>query len=73
MPYTVNGQTVHEELTQEEAKLLERDVFFQHISDERERAKQLRLGAEGAPIDKTLIARTAVKESVTCPNYEGQP
>jgi len=62
MPYLVNGQLVPEELIREESKRLERDVYFQNIADEAQRAGKLRAAAEGAAIDKILIAQAAASD-----------
>src|ERR1035438_6113161 len=45
MPYLVNGQPVPEEWIREEEQRLTRDLRFQTIADEAERARQLRVAA----------------------------
>ena len=59
MPYLVNGQPVPEELIRQESERLSRDVQWQSIGDEAERAQRLRAAAESSAADKILIAQVA--------------
>jgi len=59
MPYLVNGQPVPAELIREESSRLSRDLRFQSIPDEAERARRLAAAAEQSAIDKLLIEQAA--------------
>jgi parvulin-like peptidyl-prolyl isomerase len=62
MPYIVNGQPVPAELVREESKRLSRDLRWQSIPDEAERALQLEAAAEQSAIDKLLIEQAAAAD-----------
>src|ERR1039458_5435269 len=62
MPYLVNGQPVPEEWIREEEQRLTRDLRFQTIADEAERARQLRVAAEDSGIARLLVERGAASE-----------
>ena len=62
MPYLVNGQPVPEEWIREEEQRLTRDLRFQTIADEAERARQLRVAAEHSAIDRMLVELGAASD-----------
>ncbi len=62
MPYLVNGSEVPEELIQQESGRISRDLHWQTILGEAERARRLRRAAEQSAIDATLIAQTAAAD-----------
>lgn len=59
MPYLVNNQPVPEELVSQEAQRLSRDLTWQNIPDETERARRLHAAAEQSAIDRILVQQAA--------------
>jgi peptidyl-prolyl cis-trans isomerase C len=62
MPYVVNGEIVTEELIRQESQSVSRDLLWQTIADEAERARRLREAAERSAIDRMLIAFAAAAD-----------
>ncbi len=59
MPYLVNGQVVTEQVIGEEHQRIARDPQWQTITDEAERARNMRAAAEASAVDRTLIEQLA--------------
>jgi parvulin-like peptidyl-prolyl isomerase len=62
MPYLINGQPVPDQFIREESTRLSRDLRWQDIADETERARQLQLAAEQSAIDKLLVEQAAAAD-----------
>ena len=62
MPYLVNGQLVPEELVRQESQRIERDLRWNTIADESERAQRLRAAAEQSAIDRIILGQAAVND-----------
>jgi peptidyl-prolyl cis-trans isomerase C len=59
MPYLVNGQALSEELIRQESERIGRDLRWNTIPDETERARRLRAAAEYSAIDRVLVEQAA--------------
>lgn len=62
MPYLVNGQAVPEDLIRQESARISRDIRWQAIPGEAERAASLRAAAEQSAIDKVLVEQAAARD-----------
>jgi len=62
MPYLVNWQPVPQAWIREEEERLGRDLRFQSIADEAERARQLRIAAQQSAIDRMVVEQAAAKD-----------
>jgi len=62
MPYMVNGQLVPEDMIRQEGERIGRDLRWQSIPDEAERARLLRCAAERSAIDRVLVEQAAASD-----------
>jgi hypothetical protein len=62
MPWLVNGQVVPEQVIREESDRLARDAHWNSFTDERERSRALRSGAESSASERILIEQVAAND-----------